>query len=222
MVHEAFARLIKEGSAIVFAGAGLTRVARCRKSRSRLDMNVRAPLNQPEECKGASKLSFSVDERHERFQSRGRDLIPLIKASSAITSKSASARATSRSSIDTRLVSNMNAGVDLSGRCILCVDGRAALYPEYRRAVETSGGNLLIYRSRQQREAERQSLPALLAEADMVICPVDCVSHHAFFTVKRYCKYHGKPCVLLDRSGLPTFRKGVAALAALTVSAARA
>ena len=42
----------------------------------------------------------------------------------------------------------------------------------------------------------------------MVICAVDCVNHEAYFTVKRYCKYFGKPYVLLDRSDLATFRKG--------------
>jgi hypothetical protein len=55
----------------------------------------------------------------------------------------------------------------------------------------------------------------------MIVCPIDCVNHHAFFAVKRYCKHSGKPCVLLERSGLPTFCKGIAALAAFSRLAAR-
>ncbi len=111
-------------------------------------------------------------------------------------------------------------GFDLAGRQILCVGGRAKLYPEYRRLSETSGGNLLIYRSGPQNGMDH--LSTLLARADMVVCPVDCVNHHTYFTVKRYCKRSGKACVLLDRSGLPTFRRGVAALAALVPSPIKA
>ncbi|SFO39815.1 DUF2325 domain-containing protein [Nitrosospira briensis] len=110
------------------------------------------------------------------------------------------------------------AGLDLAGSCVLCVGGRARLYPAYRRMVETSGGNLLIYRSGLPNGADQ--LPALLAHADMVVCPVDCINHYTYFAVKRYCKHSGKPCVLLDRSGLPTFRKGVETLSALAASLA--
>ena len=49
----------------------------------------------------------------------------------------------------------------------------------------------------------------------MVVCPVDCVNHEAYFTAKRYCKYSGTPYVVLDRSDISTFHKGVAKLAEL-------
>lgn len=110
------------------------------------------------------------------------------------------------------------AAFDLGGRCVLCVGGRAALYPEYCRLVEISGGNLLIYRCGPRTNTGH--LFALLAYTDMVLCPVDCIDHQAYFAVKRYCKHSGKPCVLLDRSNLSTFSKGVATLAALSVSSA--
>ncbi len=107
-------------------------------------------------------------------------------------------------------------GSDLAGRCVLCVGGRAALYLEYRRVVETAGGSLLIYRSDQRGDADR--LPTLLARADALLCPVDCVDHDAYFAAKHYCKYSGKPCALLARSDLPTFRKGVETLSALVTT----
>ena len=100
----------------------------------------------------------------------------------------------------------------LAGLCILCVGGRAALYPAYRHLVETSGGCFLIYRGDLQEKISY--LPTLLTRADAVICPVDCVNHAIYFAVKRYCTRFGKPCAMLDRSGLPTFRKGVEILAA--------
>jgi hypothetical protein len=102
-------------------------------------------------------------------------------------------------------------GSDLAGRTVLCVGGRAALYPEYRRTVEDAGGHFLIHDGGMEDNLTR--LPALLARADVVVCPADCLSHNAYYAVKRYCKRFGKPCALLDRSGLSTFRKGVEAVA---------
>ena len=102
-------------------------------------------------------------------------------------------------------------GSDLAGRTVLCVGGRAALYPEYRRTVEDAGGQFLIHDGGLEDNLTR--LPALLARADVVVCPADCLSHNAYYAVKRYCKRFGKPCALLDRSGLSTFRKGVEAVA---------
>ncbi len=160
------------------------------------------------------------------------DWVPLVKISAApeVVAAAAAARPGSASaaesagdcdSLDEKRLdekrAGTHAGFDLAGRCVLCVGGRAALYPEYHRMVEASGGRLLIYRRGPLHGGDH--LPALLDHADLVVCPVDCVNHYTYFTVKRYCKYSGKPCVLLDRSGLPTFRKGVATLAALATLA---
>ncbi|MEK6708449.1 MAG: DUF2325 domain-containing protein [Pseudomonadota bacterium] len=135
----------------------------------------------------------------------GKDWVPLIKAAApAAVSPPA-------------YLSGAENGSDLAGRCVLCVGGRAALYPDYRRVVETSGGSLLIYRGDQRRDLDH--LPTLFARADALLCPVDCVDHDAYFAAKRYCKHSGKPCALLERSDLPTFRKGVEALAASATTA---
>lgn len=98
----------------------------------------------------------------------------------------------------------------LAGQSILCVGGRAALYPEYRRLIASLGARLLIYRG--SLENNMNHLYTLLENADMVICPIDCVNHNDFFAVKFYCKFSGKPYTLLDRSNLTTFSKGVKAL----------
>ena len=107
---------------------------------------------------------------------------------------------------------------DLGARKVLCVGGKAGIYPEYRCLVEASGATVFFYRSG-PRPATGGALWKLLAQADMVMCAVDCVNHEAYFTAKRYCKYFGKPCVLLDRSDLATFRKGVVTLAELAAQA---
>jgi hypothetical protein len=104
--------------------------------------------------------------------------------------------------------------IGLAARKVLCVGGRAALYPEYRRVVEAAGGSLFFYR--RDPPIGGKKLSEVLAQADMVVCPVDCVNHQAYFTVKHYCKYSGTPYVVLDRSDIRTFRKGVATLVRFT------
>lgn len=96
---------------------------------------------------------------------------------------------------------------DLAGQAVLCVGGRAALYPDYLRLVETAGGCFLVYRS--SLKDNRDHLYTLLNRVNMVICPVDCVSHDDYFAVKRYCKLTGKSCAFLARSNLPTFNQGL-------------
>lgn len=101
----------------------------------------------------------------------------------------------------------------LAGRSVLCVGGRLKLYPEYHQLIKDSGGHLMTFHGDSNDPLD--NLPQLLEKADMIICPVDCVNHQAFFIVKYYCKYSGKPCVLLDRSEAHTFCRGINMLAIL-------
>lgn len=100
---------------------------------------------------------------------------------------------------------------ELSGRSVLCVGGRMTLYPGYGQLVESFGGNFLSFRGNPNDHLDH--LRQLLNTADAVICPVDCINHEAFFVVKQYCRHSGKPCVMLDRSALNTFRQGINILA---------
>ena len=101
----------------------------------------------------------------------------------------------------------------LAGQTILCVGGRAALYPEYRRLITSLGARLLIYRG--SLESNINHLYIHLENADMVICPIDCINHNDFFAVKFYCKFSGKPYTLLNRSNLTTFHTGLKTLTRL-------
>ncbi|UJP02345.1 MAG: DUF2325 domain-containing protein [Nitrosomonas sp.] len=109
-----------------------------------------------------------------------------------------------------------NTGCQLAGRSVLCVGGRIRLYPEYNQLVKSCDGCFMGFHGGSHDHLE--DLPKLLKQADMIICPVDCVNHEAFFTVKHYCKYSGKPCVLLARSGVNTFKAGIGVLVAMAVS----
>jgi hypothetical protein len=149
------------------------------------------------------------------------DWVPLVKT--AFASRTApTARAAMGPATCNEKRATLEGNFDLAAQKVLCVGGKAALYPEYRRVVEASGATLFFYRSdpRPASPTSGDGLPKLLSQVDMVVCPIDCVNHEAYFTAKRYCKYSGKPYVLLDRSDIPTFRKGVATLAELAAAQA--
>ena len=109
-----------------------------------------------------------------------------------------------------------NTDHSLCGQSVLCVGGRIKLYSEYHRLIKNCGGCFMAFHGNSHDNPE--DLPQFLKQADMIICPVDCVNHEAFFTVKHYCKYSGKPCVLLEHSEIKNFKAGIRMLAGMTIS----
>lgn len=101
----------------------------------------------------------------------------------------------------------------LTGYSVLCIGGRAKLYPQYKQLIEDSGGKLLTFHGNSNDQLGR--LSRLLEQTDMIICPIDCINHEAFLIVKYYCQCSSKPCILLDRSETNTFRAGVIMLSLL-------
>lgn len=112
--------------------------------------------------------------------------IPLVKASTAIAETSPGC---------------------LKGKCVLCVGGQLHMYPAYRQIVEDAGGRFLSFHG--AADAALTGLRTLLSNADLIICPIDCVRHEAFFLTKDYCERSRKPCVMLDKSRVTTFYNGV-------------
>ncbi|MFT3663568.1 DUF2325 domain-containing protein [Piscinibacter sp.] len=86
---------------------------------------------------------------------------------------------------------------ELAAQAVLCVGGRPASVPVYRRIVEHHGGRFLHH------DGGEHDAPALLdgtlASADLVICQTGCISHDAYWRVKEHCKRTGKPCVFVDK-----------------------
>jgi len=101
--------------------------------------------------------------------------------------------------------------LDFGGRRLLCVGGRANLVAQYRALVERAGGVFEWHDGGREEAVSR--LPDLLARQDAVICPADCVSHSAYYQLKRYCKLSGTPCLMLKGSGLGSFAEGLRRLA---------
>lgn len=111
--------------------------------------------------------------------------IPLIKASTIV----------------------INNNKQFSGHSVLCVGGQMQLYPAYQQIVEDEGGRFLSYHG--GAEDPITDLCRLLDHTDMVICPIDCIRHEAFFITRHYCQQSHKPCVMLDKSRITTFYNGI-------------
>jgi hypothetical protein len=94
-------------------------------------------------------------------------------------------------------------GLPLADQAVLCVGGRTASVPVYRRLVESQGARFLHHDGGEEHSASQ--LESTLAAADLVICQAGCVSHNAYWRVKDHCKRTGKRCVFIEtpsRAGL--------------------
>ena len=100
-----------------------------------------------------------------------------------------------------------NTETDLCGRCVLYIGGRNGQQNHFRQLVEQQNGQFIHHDG--GREDSYQRLAGDLSKADIVLCPLDCVSHSAVNTVKRYCKNHTKPLVFIPHASLSSFAKGL-------------
>jgi hypothetical protein len=90
--------------------------------------------------------------------------------------------------------------LDLAGSTLLYVGGRPNQIPAFRALVERAGGRFLHHDG--GIEQGSGLLPGLVARADRVAFPVDCISHLAVATIKRVCRQAGKPYVPLRTASL--------------------
>jgi len=98
-----------------------------------------------------------------------------------------------------------------AGQCVLYVGGRSALLAQYRALAAPLGIRLLHHDG--GREESLTRLPDMISGADAVLCPTDCVSHSAYYQLKRQCKRSGKPCLLFKGAGISGLAVALARLA---------
>jgi len=98
---------------------------------------------------------------------------------------------------------------DLLGRTVLYVGGRVGQIPQMKALVERSGAGFLHHDGGIEQSAGL--LPGLVSRADLVLFPVDCISHDAAATVKRSCRMQGKPYVPLRSASLTALMAALAA-----------
>lgn len=97
-------------------------------------------------------------------------------------------------------------------RCILCVGGRTSLLSHYRALAERLGIRLIHHDGGQEEALSR--LPEMIASADAVLCPTDCVGHAAYYSLKQHCRKSGKPCLLFKGAGVTSFAFALSRLSA--------
>ena len=102
---------------------------------------------------------------------------------------------------------------DLCGRTILYVGGRTKLCNRFRALVEDCNGEFL-HHDGGLHDKKMSRLGKLLGQADIVLCPIDCISHNACLKIKRHCKENDKPLSLLRRSSVSAFARGLEATVA--------
>jgi hypothetical protein len=100
---------------------------------------------------------------------------------------------------------------DLLERAVLCVGGRQAVVPIYRKLIERTGGRFLHHDGGEEDASNK--LDASLAAADLVICQTGCISHDAYWRVKDHCKRHGKRCVFVDKPSASSLQRALNGLA---------
>jgi len=96
---------------------------------------------------------------------------------------------------------------NLDGTCILYVGGRPHQVTHLRDMVERAKGRFLHHDGGLEHNAAM--LPALVTRADIVLFPVDCVSHKAAATIKRTCSQLGRRYVPLRTSSLTCLLSGL-------------
>lgn len=93
----------------------------------------------------------------------------------------------------------------LQDKAVLCVGGRPASVPLYRKLIERTGGKFLHHDGGEEHSSAL--LETSLAAADLVICQTGCISHHAYWRVKDYCKRTGKQCMFVEKPSSSTFAR---------------
>ena len=114
-----------------------------------------------------------------------------------------------RSGIDAEnhAATETDAAVDLCGRRIAYVGGRTGIVEHFRALVERLNGRFIHHDG--GIEDHEGQLGRILGQADVVLCPMDCVSHRASIRAKRFCKQTAKPFVPLRSAGLSSFVTGL-------------
>jgi predicted transcriptional regulator len=93
--------------------------------------------------------------------------------------------------------------IDLGGMTVLYVGGRPTQLPHLRQAAAARGAAFLHHDG--GIEDNGLMLAGLVNRADLVLFPVDCVSHAAVGTVKRACRNAGKTYLPLRSAAVTSF-----------------
>lgn len=149
------------------------------------------------------------DARARKCAELERELSQLRKAHEAATVRLREAEV-ERAALETVLTASADAEtpmVDLCGRRIAYVGGREGAVRHFRALIERSNGRFSHHDGGADGAATR--LDRVLHQADVVLCPVDCVSHSACLKAKKFCKRADKTFVPLRNASLSSLVAGL-------------
>jgi|SRR5579871_419843 len=200
-------RQLHEGFAARDAAIRRLEVALTRRAAERSD----APAAEPADADATDRLIHDLDRRlarevarRERGEQRIETLLAAARAHEAERCDHAAALgeldAAERHLAALGRPQGADRPLELFGLTLLYVGGRANQIPGFRALIEGAGGNFLHHDG--GIEHGSGLLPGLVARADRVAFPVDCISHLAVGNVKRLCRQAGKPYVPLRTASL--------------------
>jgi hypothetical protein len=91
----------------------------------------------------------------------------------------------------------------LHGKCVVYVGGRPGATAVLGKLVAAAGGELLVHDG--GIEDRKGMLPTLLPRADLVVFPVDFISHNAMHVTKQACARHNIPCHPIRSASVASF-----------------
>lgn len=101
----------------------------------------------------------------------------------------------------------LHENTDLCGQCVLYVGGRNGQHSHFRELVKQCNGQFMYHDG--GREDAFQQLASSVSKADVVLCPLDCVSHNAMNIVREHCNNHDKKIIFIPHASLSSFTKGL-------------
>lgn len=99
------------------------------------------------------------------------------------------------------------ATLNLCGQCILYLGGKAGQRRHFQALVESCDGRFLYHDG--GRETCPHRISELVSQADVVMCPTDCISHGAMEKARALCAKQDKPIVFMQRASLSTFARSL-------------
>jgi hypothetical protein len=98
-------------------------------------------------------------------------------------------------------------GCEHCAKCILVIGGITKFKQLYKDLIE-SHGHQCEYLDGYMRGGDKL-LERKIKKCDIVFCPVDCNSHNACASAKKFCRKHGKPIKILTSSGVTNMAQAV-------------
>ena len=94
---------------------------------------------------------------------------------------------------------------DLRGKRVALIGGLNKASGHYEQTIRELGGRCMRYEDRASQG--QRKLASIIRQADVVFCPVDCVSHGTANAAKKLCRSLDKPCHFLRSSGISHVRE---------------